>query len=122
MINPFRKLDKESEDFKRAEAQVKSNLEELSRIANDLLLDTRYRRFNEIIKEAEDNTVDLLLRYREDDPYKFKAKVDEFLVELKTYRTILNSVKDLAEPKKPENPHFVQRFKEQMSGFINRLQ
>ena len=121
MQNPFRKPDVTTLELKEAENLVKADLQELRRIANDLLLDNRYRKFAETIRNAEKNTLDLLFRYKESDPYKYKAKVDEFLVELRVYRAILNSVKDLTVSKPIINPDFTQQYKQEMSQVIDKL-
>jgi hypothetical protein len=119
--NPFRKPDVTTIELKEAENIVKANLQELRRIANDLLLDNRYRKFSETVRNAERNTLDLLFRYKESDPYKYKSKVDEFLIELRVYKTILNSVKDLSISKPVSNPDFTQQYKQEMAQVIEKL-
>lgn len=121
MINPFDKKDRELKDFQRAEEEVKKKLSSLSVIANDILSDQRYKQFSDLLKVAEENTLDLFFRFKEDDPYKFKAKADELLVELRVYRNLLASIKDLSNPKPKSNPNFTQTFKDDMKGFIKSL-
>jgi HEAT repeat protein len=121
MINPFLPKDKEYLEFQEAEKIVKSNLSELRVVAQDLILDERYKKFFNLVKEGEENTIDLLLRYKENDPYKFKAVVDSYLIELKVYRNLLNTIKDLSNPKQVNQSNFVQKFKENISGLINRM-
>ena len=74
-----------------------------------------------MVEDAEKNTVDLLLRYKEDDPYKYKAKVDEFLTEVRVYRNILNSAKDLTNPRPIRKPDFSQKFKGDMTELLTKI-
>jgi hypothetical protein len=109
-VNPFKPNDPARLEFLAEERKAKQQLAELQHLANDLMLDQRYKHFADLIKEAEDNTVDLLLSYKEPDPYKYKAKVDEFLIELRVYRNILSSSKDLANPRPKDNVSFIKKF------------
>lgn|SRR3990167_2268164 len=117
--NPF--SHRQNDIFAKQEDEVKKELSELRLLANELLLDQRYKKFAGLIEEAEKNTIDLLLAYKESDPYKYKAKVDEFLIELQVYRNIIHSVTDLTN--QIENPklNLVQKFKKDMFGLLNNL-
>jgi hypothetical protein len=118
-MNPFN--HKEGSEFIEAENKVKLQLSELRNIANELLLDQRYSKFSRLVEDAEKNTVSLLLRYKEDDPLKFKSKVSEYLVELNVYRNILNSARDLAEDNGKPKLSMVDNFKSKMETILKRF-
>lgn len=118
-LNPF--SNKFTSEAKKQELEVKKELADLQVIANDLMNDQRYAKFAKLIDEAEKNTIDLLLRYKEDDPYKFKTKVDELLVELRVYRNILKSAADLAKEKEQEKPNLTQSFKNRMFEILENI-
>lgn len=120
-MNPFNRIDPQREELNKIEQEVRAELSSISAVVRDLLLDSRYQKFTQLIKEAEANTIDLFLKYKESDPYKYKAKADEFLIELRVYRNILNSTKDLVMPSDSPKVNFVQKFKSDVAQILNRI-
>lgn len=115
------RLNQGSSEQQEAENKVRAELKELAIVANDILLDQRYKRFANLLDEAEKNTIELLFNYKESDPYKYKSKVDEFLIELRVYRNLLRSVADLANPQQFNYPNLVQRFKSQVGEILKKI-
>lgn len=118
-MNPFAKP--KITDFQKAETEVKAELNELQRIANDLLNDQRYRKFTRLFEDAEKNTTDLIMQYKESDPYKYKAKVDEFLIELKVYRNLLKTITDLSNPIPVKKMNITQDFKSRINDLMEKI-
>lgn len=118
MYNPF---SKKTTDFEKAEKEVKEELQQLQVIANDLLNDQRYKKFAKILDDAKKNTIELFLAYKENDPYKYKAKVDEYLTELRVYGNILRSANELANPVIKNKPNLTQEFKGRMGEILEKL-
>lgn len=117
-MNPF---SRKPDVFVEAEKQVRSELKELSRIANEIVSDQRYSRFRKLLEEGEKNTINLILAYKETDAVKYKAKLDELLIELRVYRTMLNSIDDLVKEIDIDKPSFTQNFKNRMGEILNKL-
>lgn len=92
------------------EQEIREDLKKLADTSREMLSDGRFKRIKEIFEKAETNTINLLLRYKEDDPYKFKSKVSEFLIELNVYRNLLQAPEDLAKETPKPNINFMQRF------------
>lgn len=120
-MNPFNRIDQQRIELDAIEQEVRNELKAISFEAKELLLDSRYQKFSKLVKEAEANTVELLFKYKESDPYKYKAKVDEYLIELRVYRNILNSSKDLAEPQEKPKVNFVQKFKADIAEILGKI-
>jgi hypothetical protein len=115
--NPFRRVPvDELIRRQRIEDEVKKDLAQLRKLASDILQDTRYKHFADIFKKAEENTVLLLMNYNEPDPYKYSARVREFLIELRVFRNIMHSVNELVNPLPDKPLSMVERFKKALEG------
>lgn len=120
-FNPFDKNNRLQKEFKDTEAKVKADLKELSIIANNLLIDQRYRRFTQLVEKAETNIMKMFFRFREVDPYKYKSKMDEFLIELQVYNKIIRTVTDLSQEKPPQKVNLVADFKSGMNKLLEGM-
>ena len=121
MFNPFKKQDPEYQKFLEAEQEVKKDLFELSVIAQNILNDVRYVRFTQLIKQAEENTIELCLQLHKQKLENRYNKYDEFLTELGVYRNILKSVSDLANPQVQEKKNIVNTFKSRIQDLLNNI-
>jgi len=110
----FNKQNQGLKDRQALEEEIKKDLERLADVSRTMLIDTRYRKIKEIFERAEQNTIQLLMRFykKESDPIKYKAKMDEYLIELDVFRHLLQVPLDFANPKPKPNLNFMQRFLE----------
>lgn len=120
-MNPFNRLDPQKLELEGIEQEVRNELKAISFEVRELLLDNRYQKFAKLVKEAETNIIELLLKYKESDPYKYKAKADEYLIELGVYRKILYAAKDLTDAQEKPKVNFVQKFKKDMAQVLDRI-
>jgi len=121
MFNTFKNKDPEYEKFLATEREVKQELNELSVLAQQILTDSRYARFSELVKQAEGNTIELCLQLHKQKIEGRYQKYDEFLTELGVYRNILRSVVDLATNKPQPKKNIVNTFKNRMQDILNNL-
>ena len=120
-MNIFNRKDKVTEELKQVELEIKEQLNQLSIVAKDILQDTRYRQFTDILRDAEKNTTILLLdMHKVKDPDRHR-RYDELLTELGVYRNIIKSVSDLANPQKQSKPNLVQNFKNEVMDILGRI-
>lgn len=95
---------------KRIQEELKQKFTVLREEAKSMLADQRYIHIKKIYTEAEENTIDLLLSYEEQDSVKYKIKMSEWLTELKLFRNFLRIVVDLAKETKKPRFNFMTSF------------
>ena len=95
---------------KKIQDELKQKFVVLREEAKSMLLDQRYNHIKKIYTEAEENTVDLILGYKEQDPIKYKMQMSEWLTELKIFRNFLKIVVDLSQKTKKPRFNFMTSF------------
>lgn len=95
---------------KQIQEELKQKFVTLRVEAQGMLNDSRYSHIKKIYTEAEENTIDLILRYNEPDPIKYKMQMSEWLTELKLFRNFLKIATDLAQKTKKPRFNFMTKF------------
>jgi len=119
MQNPFKPSDKE--DISIQQERAKKELQELSTVTQELMLDKRYMKFAKLYQQAEENIITLFL-----DLHKLKKidrypMYDEYLIELSVYRQMLHTAKDLSNPETAPRVNRTESFKKNMRSLIDRM-